>query len=69
MEPMPLNRALYILATMYTREDRYVGFMVEAMASPCSTEFSQEDCIEAWKVVRDHLHMPTEPEARYEPRP
>ena len=51
-------------ATMYTRDDRHVGFVVQVMAAQWSTEFSQEDCIAAWKVVRDHLHMPTEPEAR-----
>lgn len=61
---MPLDRALHILATMYTRDDRHVGFIVEAMASPWSTEFTQEDCIAAWKAVREHLHMPTEPAAR-----
>ena len=60
-EQMSLDKALYILASIHTRDDHEVGFVVVAGAVPDFplTEFGTGDYIEAWRTVREHLHMPT----------
>lgn len=60
---MTLERALFILATVHTRDDEAVGFAVLAGAQwrPYETPFSEHDYITAWEVVRAHVHMQTTP--------
>jgi hypothetical protein len=61
---MNIDKALLILAQVHTRDDRLAGFVVEMGASPYASApwISQADYIDAWKTVREHLHLPTEPE-------
>ena len=59
---MSLGRALYILASAHTDDDEQVGFRVHATAA--SEWFSVSDYIQAWKVVREHIGLPTEPSAK-----
>lgn len=60
---MTLFDALRILAETHTRDDRQVGFVVEAgLPSPYVRRHSQEDYLAAWKVVREQLHMQVDPE-------
>lgn len=47
---MTLCHALFILATVHTRDDDEVGFTVETL--PSLHFFTQADYIEAWKEVR-----------------
>ena len=60
---MPLSKALRILATVHTGDDDQVGFVVHARASPhwSMSAVSQHDYIEAWRSVRAHIHLQTEP--------
>lgn len=60
--PMGLTQALYILAQAHTREDEQVGYVVEMHPGFDMRPFSQGEYIEAWKVVRAALMLPTEPE-------
>lgn len=63
---MELSKALYILATCHTRDDEVVGFVVQmGIRGPEPWDpFSQGEYIEAWKVVRQHAHMQTEPASK-----
>lgn len=59
---MPLSKALHILATVHTGDDDMVGFVVHVGAQPgFASPVSQHEYIEAWRSVRAHLHMQTEP--------
>lgn len=64
---MSLDQALHILASVHTRDDDAIGFHVRMGVSEvgwqAGHECSQSDYIEAWKVVRDHIHMQTEPKS------
>lgn len=63
---MTLFTALRILAETHTRDDAAVGFVIMAGASPMSyvSPHSPERYNEAWKVVREQLHMQTEPDSK-----
>jgi hypothetical protein len=58
-----LSKALYVLAMTHTRDDDVTGFVVMAGASPHYpvTEFGVQDYMDAWKAVREHVHLQTEP--------
>lgn len=59
---MELERALYILATVHTRDDPDFGFTLIAGARPdIYSGFSQAEYMEAWKRLRMHLHMNVNP--------
>lgn len=62
---MTLEQALYILARIHTRDDDFAGFVIvsgvrhgEVLHSCSASEY-----IEAWRVVRDAVHLPTAPES------
>lgn len=57
VDPLSLNGALIILAAMHTDTDASVGFMVSGV--PRWSNYSMEHYVEAWRVVRKHLGMPT----------
>jgi len=60
-----INEALRVLADFHTRDDHVMGFVVET--HPCSFDvsfWSQADYIQAWKIVRERVHMQTEPPTR-----
>lgn len=57
-----LEKALHILATCHTRDDDLTGFVVEYVPSlEYGFEFTRADYIQAWKAVREHIHLQTEP--------
>jgi hypothetical protein len=58
-----LSQALHILAETHTRDDDEIGFTVQAYVGNdfLTYRYSREEYIEAWKVVREHAHMQTEP--------
>jgi hypothetical protein len=60
---MSLNEALHILASIHTRDNDDMGFTVEAYLGGdfIGWQCSREQYIEAWKAVRKHLYMQTEP--------
>jgi hypothetical protein len=60
---MPLSKALYILATIHTRDDDQIGFVVEMRASPrwSVSPISEHDYVRAWEAVRAHVHLQIEP--------
>lgn len=60
---MPLSKALHILATIHTGDDDQVGFVVHVGASPrwSLSTVSQHEYIDAWRSVRAHIHLQTEP--------
>lgn len=59
---MTLEKALHILANAHTRDDDLTGFVVEYVPSlEYRVEFTRSDYIEAWKTVRAHIHLQTEP--------
>ncbi|GCA49267.1 hypothetical protein KGO5_01710 [Sinorhizobium sp. KGO-5] len=60
---MSLDRALHLLARVHTRDDDQIGFVVVAgaTAEAWGNGVSQVEYIEAWRTVRKHLHLPTEP--------
>lgn len=62
---MTLEKALYILATIHTREDDLTGFVVMSGVSPRSFihPFDEGEYLEAWRVVRDAVHLPTAPKS------
>jgi len=57
---MILNEALRVLADGHTRDDDLVGFTVSPMWDDYG-RWSRADYIEAWKTVRQHLGMKSEP--------
>ena len=60
---MTLDRALYILAQVHTRDDVQTGFNVQMGAMPdYFAPCSHSEYVEAWKAVREHVHLQTEPE-------
>lgn len=63
---MQLAEALHILANIHTRDDPDVGFVILAGAQwrPLESQWSQEQYIESWKVVRRHTFMQTKPTTR-----
>ena len=63
---MELAEALDILANIHTRDDDAVGFVVLAGAQwrPYESQWSQDQYIEAWGVVRRHTFMQTKPNSR-----
>ena len=62
---MTLDRALRLLATVHTKDDDQVGFVVVMGVSQVDWmhgyPYSQQQYIEAWEVVRQHLHLKTKP--------
>lgn len=56
-EVMQLCQALHILASVHTRDDDLVGFVVMSHAGPEYSRWSQADYIEAWKSVRYNIGM------------
>jgi hypothetical protein len=59
---MTLEKALHILATIYTRDDDLTGFVVEHVPGhPYTWPCSEDEYVEAWKTVRAHIHFQTEP--------
>lgn len=56
---MTLNKALSILVMVHTRDDDNLGFQVMIGARPNDALISGSEYLEAWRVVRDHLGMPT----------
>lgn len=62
---MTLSEALHVIATIHTRDDDQMGFVIEAYAGGDFTrwQYSREQYIEAWRTVREHLHMQTEPKS------
>jgi hypothetical protein len=62
MSVMPLSRALHILASVHTRDDDQVGFVVELGIAPywdIGHPVSKDEYIRAWEAVRANLHMQT----------
>lgn len=60
---MTLDQALHVLAEIHTKDDDATGFvlLIGAHANDYRTQWTQADHIEAWRVVRQHLHMQTQP--------
>lgn len=60
---MELEEALHIIANIHTRDDEVTGFVVLAGAQwrPFETQWSQEQYVKAWEVVRRHTFMQTKP--------
>lgn len=58
---MTLNEALHILVQIHTRDDDGVGFTFSHIADVTLPWFSSTEYAEAWRTVREHLHLPTEP--------
>lgn len=56
-----INEALRVLADLHTRDDHVTGFVVEMHPSFTMSFWTQEDYVTAWKIVRERLHMQTEP--------
>ena len=56
-----INEALRVLADMHTRDDDQVGFVVEYSPNPHLSFWTQDEYIKAWQMVRERLHMKTEP--------
>lgn len=63
---MTLDKALQVLADIHTKDDHQVGFvfMVGATAQNGMTRWSVNDHLQAWRAVREHLHMQVDPQAR-----
>jgi len=59
---MSLEQALMALANAHTRDDRDVGFTVSSYAD--TMMMGKYAYVDAWKVVREHLHLQTEPESK-----
>lgn len=57
---MTLDEALQILAESHTRDDDFSGFTVESTRDPLG-RWTRYEYVEAWKAVRQHLHLQTEP--------
>jgi hypothetical protein len=60
---MTLSRAIYILASVHTRDDDVTGFVIMAGVGwrDYETPFSQQEYNEAWKVLREQSNLQTEP--------
>ena len=56
---MTLTEALHVLTEIHTRDDDVTGFVVMVGAGP--QDFEQDRYLEAWRVVRQHIHKQTEP--------
>jgi hypothetical protein len=56
-----ITRALHTLARIHTGDDEQAGFNVKMGAMPGPFEYGAAEYCAAWKAVRDHLHLPTEP--------
>jgi hypothetical protein len=63
MKKMTLSRAIYILASVHTRDDDVTGYVILAGAhwNSYETPFSQLEYNEAWQVLREQSNMQTEP--------
>lgn len=57
---MTLDKALLVLAESHTRDNDFSGFTVESTRDRY-VRWSDHDYIEAWKIVRQHLHLQVEP--------
>ena len=57
---MPLQKALFVLADIHTREDDLIGFVVMPGCSLGTTRWSSADYIEAWESVRYNVGLPVE---------
>ncbi len=62
IEKMTLDRALYILASCHTRDNDTTGFVISVTNDP-SRMVGPHEYVEAWKTVREHLHLQTEPKS------
>ena len=51
--------ALHLLARVHTRDDAEIGFTVEM--SPAPMFYRDIEYIEAWRIVREQLHLQVEP--------
>lgn len=51
---MTLDRALVILADVHTRDDDLAGFLVE-VGPTFMLRYGQDEYIEAWRIVREHI--------------
>ncbi len=60
---MSLDEAMHIITETHTRDDRQAGFVVEVGASYHSPtcRWSPDEYMEAWRTMRRHLHLRTEP--------
>ena len=60
---MTLDQALHVLAEIHTRDDDLTGFvlMVGAEADGSNTKWTKSDHLEAWRRVREVLHMQIKP--------
>jgi hypothetical protein len=59
---MTLESALFVLTHVHTQDDMRGGFTVHARSGVHDqTRFSPHEYIEAWKVVRKHIGLPTRP--------
>jgi hypothetical protein len=56
-----LDEALFILAKLHTRDASVTGFAVNAHVTLAYSRWTEALYIEAWKTVRAHLHLQTEP--------
>lgn len=57
-----LERALHILASVHTRDNVHMGFVVETdPRSDAYGSVTQREYVDAWRIVRRYLHMQTEP--------
>lgn len=63
---MSLDEALHIIASVHTKDDDGVGFvfLVGATCESYMQPWSPSEHIEAWRVLRNHLHMQTEPQQK-----
>jgi len=60
-----MNEALHILCEVHTASDDLTGYVVHMGARPgIEHRASREQYLEAWKVVRDSIHLQTEPTTR-----
>lgn len=60
---MTLSQAIFILASVHTRDDPITGFVILSGAAwrPLETPFSHVEYFEAWKVMREQSGMTVEP--------
>ncbi len=58
---MTLESALHILAKVHTMDDEWTGFVILFGSSWQHSRFTPEQYLEAWRVVREHVHMQVEP--------
>jgi len=60
---MTLSQAIFILASVHTRDDPITGFVILSGAAwrPLETPFSLDEYNEAWKVMREQSGMSVDP--------